>query len=50
MSDAIIKDLKDGKGLPKLDNNSGSSGTTKEQRGQGVCLEKFSDKKSGLKK
>lgn len=45
MSDKTMDDIKSGKGLPPLSNNSGSntqSGVTTEQRGKGITYETFS--------
>lgn len=45
MSDKIMEDIKSGKGLPPLSNNSGSntqSGVMTEQRGKGITYENFS--------
>lgn len=45
MSDEIMEDIKSGKGLPPLSNNSGSntqSGVMTEQRGKGITYENFS--------
>ena len=52
MSDKTMEDIKSGKGLPPLSNNSGSntqSGVTMEQREKGITYETFtyhSDKKN----
>lgn len=45
MADKVMEDIKSGKGLPPLSNNSGSSaqsGVTTEQRRKGITYETFS--------
>ena len=50
MSDKTMEDIKSGKGLPPLSNNSGSSaqsGVATEQRGKGITYETFSRQGNG---
>lgn len=47
MSDKTMEDIKSGKGLPPLSNNSSSntqSGMTTEQRGHGITHEIFASR------